>query len=108
MPCPLIDMAHACQHTVCHHCRDGEVKSFFEVMVRAREKEEILVGLKLKGQKSPVLNPKGKAEQALSLKTVSSFVVILTGVDPDKPSRHASWVGRSLPPRQAPPEMYPA
>ena len=81
------------QRTVCHHCRDGEVKSFFEVMVRAREKEEILVGLKLKGQKSPVLNPKGKAEQTLSLKTVSSFVGILTGVDPDKPSRHASWVG---------------
>ncbi|CAL5222099.1 g4408 [Coccomyxa viridis] len=80
-------------HPASRYLRDGEVKSFFEVMVRAREKEEILVGLKLKGQKSPVLNPKGKAEQALSLKTVSSFVVILTGVDPDKPSRHASWVG---------------
>lgn len=81
------------QHGACHMCRDGEVKSFFEVMIRAREKEEILVGLKLKGHKSPLLNPKGKAEQTLSLKTVSSFVVILTGVDPDKPSRHASWVG---------------
>jgi hypothetical protein len=44
-------------------CREGEVKSFFEVMVRAREKEEILVGLKPKGAKSPQLNPKGKCEQ---------------------------------------------
>ena len=44
-------------------CREGEVKSFFEVMVRAREKEEILVGLKPKGAKSPQLNPKGKGEQ---------------------------------------------
>jgi len=78
------------QHAV---CREGEVKSFFEIMVRAREKEEILVGLKYKGHKSPQLNPKSKAEQVLSLKTVSSLVVILTGVDPDKPSRHASWVG---------------
>lgn len=69
------------------------MKSFFEVMIRAREKEEILVGLKPKGHKSPQLNPKDKAEQTLSLKTVSSFVVILTGVDPDRPSRHASWVG---------------
>ena len=74
-------------------CRDGEVKSFFEVMIRAREKEEILVGLKPKGHKSPQLNPQCKAEKTLSLKTVSSFVVILTGVDPDKPSRHASFVG---------------
>ena len=48
--------------------------------MRAREKEEIVVGLKPKGHKSPQLNPKGKAEQNLSLKTVSSFVVILTGV----------------------------
>ena len=78
---------------MCHTCREGEVKSFFEVMIRAREKEEIVVGLKLKGHKAPQLNPKGKAEQVLSLKTVSSFVVILTGVDPDKPSRHTSWVG---------------
>ena len=35
--------------------------------------------------------------QVLSLKTVSSFVVILTGVDPDAPSRgvtrHASFAG---------------
>ena len=62
-----------------HACREGEEKSFFEVMVRAREKEEIVVGLKPKGHKSPQLNPKGKAEQNLSLKTVSSFVVILTG-----------------------------
>lgn len=39
------------------------MKSYFEVMVRAREKEEILVGLKPKGAKSPQLNPKGKGEQ---------------------------------------------
>jgi hypothetical protein len=48
---------------ICICCREGEVKSYFEVMVRAREKEEILVGLKPKGAKSPQLNPKGKGEQ---------------------------------------------
>ena len=68
-----------CVRWICA-CRDGEEKSFFQVMVRAREKEEIVVGLKPKGHKSPQLNPKDKAEQNLSLKTVSSFVVILTGV----------------------------
>ena len=36
--------------------------------MRAREKEEIVVGLKPKGHKSPQLNPKAKAEQNLSLK----------------------------------------
>ncbi|EIE23062.1 hypothetical protein COCSUDRAFT_584, partial [Coccomyxa subellipsoidea C-169] len=47
-------------HTASRYLREGEVKSFFEVMVRAREKEEIVVGLKRKGQKVPELNPKGK------------------------------------------------
>lgn len=59
--------------------REGEVKSFFEVMVRAREKEEILVGVKRKGEKMPELNPKDKDDPCLSLKTVTSFVVIITG-----------------------------
>ncbi len=58
------------------------MKSFFEVMVRAREKEEIVVGLKRKGQKVPELNPKGKDDPCLSLKNITSFVVIITGVCP--------------------------
>ena len=46
----------------------------------------------------PVLSlKKANPLQVLSLKTVSSFVVILTGVDPDAPSRgvtrHASFAG---------------
>lgn len=59
--------------------RDGEVKSFFEVMVRAREKEEIVVGVKRRGRKAPELNPKDKDALVLSLKSVTSFVVIITG-----------------------------
>lgn len=74
---------------VCTH-REGESKSFFEMMVRAREKEEILVGLKRRGAKEPELNPTDKDIPFLSLRTVDSFVVILTGVDPDKPSRSVS------------------
>jgi hypothetical protein len=72
--------------------REGEVKSFFEIMLRAREKEEIVVGLKRHGPRAaPELNPADKHVASLSLQTVRSFVVVLTGVDPDKPSRHASW-----------------
>ncbi|BDA49994.1 Ion channel DMI1 [Coccomyxa sp. Obi] len=80
-------------HPASRYLREGETKSFFEVMVRAREKEEILVGVKRRGHKSPELNPPHKDEPTLSLRSVTSFVVIITGVDPDRPSRHASWVG---------------
>ncbi|KAK9903321.1 hypothetical protein WJX75_002746 [Coccomyxa subellipsoidea] len=69
-------------HPASRYLREGEVKSFFEVMVRAREKEEILVGVKRKGEKMPELNPKDKDDPCLSLKTVTSFVVIITGVAP--------------------------
>jgi hypothetical protein len=55
------------------------VKSFFEVMLRAREKHEIVVGVRLQGDKVPTLNPCDKARRTLSLGTVRSFVVIMTG-----------------------------
>ena len=48
-------------------------------MLRAREKHEIVVGVRLLGDKVPTLNPPGKGRRCLSLGTVRSFVVIMTG-----------------------------
>ena len=59
------------QHAV---CREGEVKSSFKILVRAREKEESLVGLKCRSYTSLQLKPKSNAVQVLSLKTVFSFI----------------------------------
>ena len=59
--------------------RPGEVRSFFEVMLIAREKHEIVVGVRAVGDKVPTLNPGGKGVRRLSLDTVRSFVVIMTG-----------------------------
>ena len=40
---------------------EGEVLSFFEVMLRARLRLEVVIGYRLSGCEAPLLNPPNKA-----------------------------------------------
>ncbi|KAL7219540.1 hypothetical protein ACSBR2_012571 [Camellia fascicularis] len=57
------------------YLRDGEKLSFYEVLLRARQRTEIVIGYRLANAEKAVINPPGKNEKRRwSLKDV--FVVI--------------------------------
>ena len=58
----------------CH--REGEVLSFFEVIIRGRTKKEIVIGLKDKRQDQPTINPKDKVSRIHSFGNVEAFIVL--------------------------------
>ena len=47
-----------------------------ELMLRARQRVEIVIGYRLSGQRHPTLNPKGRDERNLSRKTIEHVIVI--------------------------------
>ena len=57
-------------------CREGETLSWFEVMIRGRTKQEIVIGLKEKNEALPTINPKDKTSRIFSHTNVEAFVVL--------------------------------
>ena len=62
-------------------CRHGECLNFYEVMLRARERNEIVLGFRNSGMRAPVLNPKNKSERMLALGATTSFVTMAEDMD---------------------------
>ena len=58
------------------NCREGEVLTMNELMLRARQRMETVIGYRLSGQRHPTLNPKGRDERNLSRKTIEHVIVI--------------------------------
>lgn len=57
------------------YLRDGEELSFFEILLRARQRREIVIGYRLANSERAVINPPAKEERRRwSMKDV--FVVI--------------------------------
>ncbi len=56
---------------------EGEEQlTFYDVMRRARQKAEIVIGYSDRGSSRIVLNPKDKGNRRLSRQTVEAFVVL--------------------------------
>eukprot|EP00891_Asterochloris_glomerata_P004670 jgi/Astpho2/4670/gw1.00067.35.1_t len=50
-------------HSTARFIREGEVLTMNELMLRARQRLEIVIGYRLSGQRHPTLNPKGRDER---------------------------------------------
>ena len=62
-------------------CRASEVLNFYEVLLRARARQEIVIGYKNFGMDKPVVNPKNKEERVLSVDLTDTLVVLSYGLD---------------------------
>ena len=60
--------------------RVGETLSFYDMMIRARAKREIVIGFKNFGMTKPVVNPKDKASRILNIEDTAAFVVLALGL----------------------------
>lgn len=67
-----------------HACRPSEVLNFYEVLLRARARQEIIIGYKNFGMDKPVVNPKNKEERILSVDLTDTLVVLSLGLEPEK------------------------
>ncbi|KAK9813412.1 hypothetical protein WJX73_006994 [Symbiochloris irregularis] len=59
----------------------SEVLNFYEVLLRARARQEIVIGYKNFGMDKPVVNPKNKEERVLSVDLTDTLVVLSYGLD---------------------------
>lgn len=57
----------------------GESLNFFEMMVRARAKQEIVIGYKNFDMVKPAVNPKNKEDRILNVDDTAAFVVLARG-----------------------------
>lgn len=60
--------------------RVGENLTFFEMMIRARAKREIVIGYKNFNMAKPEVNPKNKDERSLNVDDTAAFVVMALGL----------------------------
>lgn len=70
------------------HCRPerrpSETLNFYEVLLRARARQEIVIGYKNFGMDKPVVNPKDKDARVLSVDLTDTLVVLSLGLEPEK------------------------
>lgn len=55
--------------------------NFYEVLLRGRARQEIVIGYKNFGMDKPVVNPKNKQERVLSVDLTDTLVVLSYGLD---------------------------
>ena len=60
--------------------RIGENLTFYEMMIRARAKHEIVIGYKNFNMLKPEVNPKNKDERSLNVDDTAAFVVMALGL----------------------------
>ena len=63
-------------HPVEKYLHAEEELSFYDVIRRARQKAEIVIGYQQRGSGRVVLNPADKATRSLGRSTVEAFVVL--------------------------------
>lgn len=61
-------------------CRVGENLNFYEMMLRGRDKREVVIGYKNFDMSKPAVNPKNKSARILNVDDTAAFVVLALGM----------------------------